>query len=151
MPYFILVPEVLSLCNFMINLKVKCSCGSVVEHCISSAKVVGSIPREHTYWQKKCIAWMHCKSLWIQASAKCINVNYGVQLMDAVCLSKQWQMRVKPCLEKYVFFCTSVLYLVIVVIIKWFLRRKQALCSKRKWAKRKHVSCAHQNNTSACF
>ncbi len=29
-----------------------CSCGSVVEHCVSSAKVVGSIPREHTYWQK---------------------------------------------------------------------------------------------------
>ncbi len=26
-----------------------CSCGSVVEHCVSSAKVVGSIPREHTY------------------------------------------------------------------------------------------------------
>ncbi len=30
-----------------------CSCGSVVEHCVSSAKVVGSIPREHMYWQKK--------------------------------------------------------------------------------------------------
>ncbi len=25
------------------------SCGSVVEHCVSSAKVVGSIPREHMY------------------------------------------------------------------------------------------------------
>ncbi len=24
-----------------------CSCGSVVEHCVSSANVVGSIPREH--------------------------------------------------------------------------------------------------------
>ncbi len=24
---------------------------------------------------KTCIAWMHCKSLWIKASAKCINVN----------------------------------------------------------------------------
>ncbi len=41
-----------------------------LEHCVSSAKVVGSIPREHTYWQYKCIAWMHCKSLWIKASAK---------------------------------------------------------------------------------
>ncbi len=30
----------------------KCSRGSVVEHCVCSAKVVGSIPREHTYWQK---------------------------------------------------------------------------------------------------
>ncbi len=27
----------------------ECSCGSVVEHCVSSSKVVGSIPREHTY------------------------------------------------------------------------------------------------------
>ncbi len=50
------------------------SCGSVVEHCVSSAKVVGSIPREHTYWPK-CIIWMYCKSLWIKVSAKCINVN----------------------------------------------------------------------------
>ncbi len=23
-----------------------------LEHCISSAKIVGSIPREHMYWQK---------------------------------------------------------------------------------------------------
>ncbi len=23
-----------------------------LEHCVSSAKVVGSIPREHMYWQK---------------------------------------------------------------------------------------------------
>ncbi len=30
--------------------------------------------REHTYWHKISIAWMHCKSLWIKASAKCINV-----------------------------------------------------------------------------
>ncbi len=35
---------------------------------------MGSIPREHMYWQKKCITWMHCKSLWIKASDKCINV-----------------------------------------------------------------------------
>ncbi len=45
-----------------------------LEHCISSTNVVDSILREHTYWQK-CIAWMHCKSLWIKSSAKCINVN----------------------------------------------------------------------------
>ncbi len=54
---------------------VQCSCGSVVEHYVSRANVVGSISREHTYWQYICIAWMHCKSLWIKASAKCINVN----------------------------------------------------------------------------
>ncbi len=31
----------------------------------------------NTYWQtdKKCIALMHCKLLWIKASAKCVNVN----------------------------------------------------------------------------
>ncbi len=62
---------------------IECSCGSVVEHCVRSAKVVGSIPREHTY--KKCIAWMHCKSLWIKAFAKCINVN--VELKSTLLLS----------------------------------------------------------------
>ncbi len=36
------------------------------------------VPREHIYWQYKCIAWMHCKSLWIKASAKYINVNVNV-------------------------------------------------------------------------
>ncbi len=29
-----------------------CSCGSVVEHCVSSAKVLGSIPREHILTKK---------------------------------------------------------------------------------------------------
>ncbi len=32
--------------------------------------------------KKKCIAWMHCKSLWIKASAKCINVNVNVDDFD---------------------------------------------------------------------
>ncbi len=41
-----------------------------LEHCVSSAKVVGSILKEHTYWQYKYIA---CKSLWIKASNKCVN------------------------------------------------------------------------------
>ncbi len=54
----------------------RCSCGSVVEHCVSSAKVVGSIPREHMYWQNMYnLNALHCKSLWIKASAKCVNVN----------------------------------------------------------------------------
>ncbi len=50
-----------------------------LEHCVSSTNVVGSIPREHKYWQYKCIAWMHCKSLWIKASAKCISVNVNMR------------------------------------------------------------------------
>ncbi len=41
-----------------------------LEHCVSSAKVVGSIPRECIEIYRKCIA---CKSLWIKVSAKCIN------------------------------------------------------------------------------
>ncbi len=49
----------------------KCSCGSVVEHWVSSAKVVGSIPREHILTK---MYNLYCKSLWIKASAKCINV-----------------------------------------------------------------------------
>ncbi len=52
-----------------------CSCGSVVEHCISSAKGCGFDSQGTHILTKKCIAWMHCKSLWIKASAKCINVN----------------------------------------------------------------------------
>ncbi len=32
-----------------IEAQTQCSCGSVVEHCVSSAKVVGSIPKEHIY------------------------------------------------------------------------------------------------------
>ncbi len=61
-----------------------------LEHCVSSAKAVGSIPREHTYWQYKCIS--RCKSLWIKASDKCkcdafllISVT-GAQLSLTVCL-----------------------------------------------------------------
>ncbi len=42
--------------------KKKCSCGSVVEHCVSSAKVVGSIPREHIL-TKKNYNLNDCKSI----------------------------------------------------------------------------------------
>ncbi len=43
-----------------------------LEHCVSSAKV--QFPGS-THTDNTCITWMHCKSLWIKASAKCINVN----------------------------------------------------------------------------
>ncbi len=33
------------------DIVIICHRGSVVEHSISSAKVVGSIPRKHTYWK----------------------------------------------------------------------------------------------------
>ncbi len=50
-------------------------CGSVVEHCISSAKGCGFNSQGTHILIKKRIARMHCKSLWIKASAKCINVS----------------------------------------------------------------------------
>ncbi len=62
--------------------KVKCSCGSVVEHCVSSAKGCGFNSQE-THTDEQCIAWMHCKSLWIKASAKCIHVNVKIRYCDS--------------------------------------------------------------------
>ncbi len=48
----------------------------LVEHGASNAKIMGSIPRESKRWQNvETVTWMQCKSLWIKASAKCINVN----------------------------------------------------------------------------
>ncbi len=48
----------------------------MVEHGASNAKIMGLIPRESKSWSNvKTVTWMQCKSLWIKASAKCINVN----------------------------------------------------------------------------
>ncbi len=58
---------------FVINFR--CSCGSVVEHCVRSAKDCGFNSQGTHILEKKCIAGMQCKLLWIKASAKCINVN----------------------------------------------------------------------------
>ncbi len=54
---------------------VMCSCVSVVEHCVSSAKGCGFNSQGTRILTKKIMAWLHCKSLWIKVSAKCINVN----------------------------------------------------------------------------
>ncbi len=54
------------------------SCGSVVEHCVSSAKVVGSIPREHTYWQNM----YNLSVLYIQIGLTWV---FSVCLLIAVC------------------------------------------------------------------
>ncbi len=45
----------------------KCSCGSVVEHCVSSSKRWWVQFPGNTHTDNKCISWMHCKSLWIKA------------------------------------------------------------------------------------
>ncbi len=34
----------------------------------------------HILTKKMFITWMHCKSLWIKASAKCINVNVNIHI-----------------------------------------------------------------------
>ncbi len=43
----------------------------MVEHCVSSANGCGFNSQGTHILIKKCIAWMHCKSLWIKASSKC--------------------------------------------------------------------------------
>ncbi len=44
----------------------------LVEHGVSNAKIMGSIPGESKSWSNvETVTWMQCKSLWIKASAKC--------------------------------------------------------------------------------
>ncbi len=63
---------------------------------LAEQKVVGSIPREHT--DKKCIAWMHYKSLWIKESAKWINVNDNESLkINVILLNWLPKMHIKKC------------------------------------------------------
>ncbi len=51
----------------------------LVEYGASNAKIMGSIPRESKSWfNAETVTWMQCKSLWIKASAKYINVNVNV-------------------------------------------------------------------------
>ncbi len=47
----------------------------MVELCVSSAKRLWVQFPGNTHTDKKMYSLMHCKSLWIKASAKCINVN----------------------------------------------------------------------------
>ncbi len=57
----------------------------IVEHGASNAKIMGSIPRESKSWSNvKTVTWMQCKSLWIKASAKCINVNVNVMFLKCI-------------------------------------------------------------------
>ncbi len=55
---------------------------------------MGSIPREHIL--TKCIA---CKSLWIKASAKCVNVNIKKNYiyLHTIC----WLQLITPCFVYY--------------------------------------------------
>ncbi len=75
----VLVPLILHQYNYMrvcfacFMSEFRSSYGSVVEHCASSAKGCGFNSQGTHILIKQCIAWMHCKSLWIKVSAKCIN------------------------------------------------------------------------------
>ncbi len=53
---------------FVKYCKIVCSFGSVVEHCISSANGCEFNSQGTRILIKKCIAWMHCKSLWIKVT-----------------------------------------------------------------------------------
>ncbi len=78
----------------------QCSRGSVVEHCVSSAKVVGSIPREHILTKMYGLN----KSLWIKASAKCINVNIYILVIKK-----------KKKLQNLLFYILQLLLLFIII------------------------------------
>ncbi len=57
---------------------------------------MGSIPRESKSW-----TWMQCKSLWIKASAKCINVNVRVwPLIHKPSKSSSWRRHKGQCFSK---------------------------------------------------
>ncbi len=55
-------------------------CGSVVEHCVSSAKGCGFDSQGTHVLMKMYNLNAIVKSLWIKASAKCINVNVMSQV-----------------------------------------------------------------------
>ncbi len=72
---------------------IRCSCGSAVEHCVSSTKGCGfNSQGTRILTEKKCIAWMHCKSFWIKASAKCINVKKLIWSMSQISLFDWWEI-----------------------------------------------------------
>ncbi len=66
----------LHLCHgFMALCHAVFLCGSVVEHCVSSAKGCGFDSQGTHILIKNVYSECNCKSLWIKASAKCVNVN----------------------------------------------------------------------------
>ncbi len=56
---------------------------------------------------EKCIAWMHCKSLWIKVSAKCINVNVMsflcILFFCSCCMDSDIPLHLKRFLKLYLY------------------------------------------------
>ncbi len=60
----------------------------MIEHCVSSEKGCGFNSHETHILTKKFTIWLHCKSLWIIASAKCIHLN-----LHLFALKRSWLHR----------------------------------------------------------
>ncbi len=73
------IPLILSQMTWMQQKYVHFFCSQRSYWCVALC-IAQSYPAIFTWYlihtdKKHCIAWMHCKSLWIKGSAKCINVN----------------------------------------------------------------------------
>ncbi len=67
--YYYYIIEIILMYVIMSIVRQYCSCGSVVEHCVSSAKGCG-FNSQGTHILKKCITELSR----LKASAKCVNV-----------------------------------------------------------------------------
>ncbi len=55
------------LCECVSSEYIRCSCGSVLEHCVSSTKCCGFNSQGTQILIKiKCVSWVHCNLLWIK-------------------------------------------------------------------------------------
>ncbi len=137
--------------------------GSVVEHCVSSAKGCGFDSQGTHVLIKNCITWMHCKSLWIKASAKCINVNVepGATLPLTRCMrtTKYRNGRKKSCTS-----CDKEIFIITVPMrfgLRAFLRvchsshschsKEQSKWRRDKWALYCEFFISARARMIACF
>ncbi len=56
----------------------------MVEHCVSRAKGCGFDSQGTHVLMKTCTVWMYCKSLWMKASDKCVNVMIYIYIFDGL-------------------------------------------------------------------
>ncbi len=89
---------------------------------------MGSIPREHTYWQY--MYNLNSMLLWIKASAKCINVNV-LNGMERQPSPYKWLMKV--CVTPCDYYANTLL----LIFLQYSICSSQHL----KWIKTFHQSC----------